>query len=129
MELIQIMPADGWYAKYYKLKEEYGYGVNENHVELLARGMVELHTFSKILALGLFDKDGLKFISGIDRCRDSSHEPVNEIMNFIELVYLPDCKKERFTKNVSKDEIKQAIEVYNLFCENEIEKIKYKSKS
>jgi len=95
-ELIQIIPADDWYARFFNDEIIVVNGVTKVDEEgniLFKRRPGYLH--EKLLAIGLFKGDDCStFIAGVLPDEDSSFEPVSKesIHGFDCLVYLPGFK-------------------------------------
>lgn len=98
-ELIQIIPADGWCARYFneEIIEESGVSKLDNENNPLFRRLPGCF-HEKILALGLFKGDAQRpFVAGISSDAFMSFEPITKenFHAFDCLVYLPDFKDEK----------------------------------
>lgn len=99
-ELIQIMPADGWYAKFYNLKDGKLPKKNDSYRDHVVKGNVESYYYEKILALGLMKDEEYTYVAGIENAFEEFCDEITQT-NFVKLVYLPECKKDSFTEDVN----------------------------
>lgn len=79
--LIQIMPAEGWFARFENSKE------NEENGHF---------RYEKLLVFGLFeDRNNNRYVDGITECSMSG--PVSEEYDYVSIVYRPDKTEQTFS--------------------------------